>query len=133
MSGSPTDVDTDERNVASGNDNSDEPAEISVSDLLRAIRDFLSDPEAGKRFDAVIAVFKQRIELNATERKTIAEAQHKLFVKMLWVRSALSAGVLLAVTVLGWNGIISGEAVVGLFGAFAGYLWGDRQSRTSGD
>lgn len=39
-------------------------------------------------------------------------------------RYVLSAAIVLVIAALGWNKVLSGEAVIGILAALVGYLWG---------
>ena len=99
------------------------------SDLLESVRQLLADPEAGQRIDALIDLWKSRLQSRGVEQKAIAEAQRDIYYRSLWARGILSLVVLVIVGALGWRQTISGEAVVGILAAFAGYLWGEQNSR----
>jgi hypothetical protein len=59
--------------------------------------------------------------------RTACTSRRSIALKSLYIRSALSALVLLLVTMLAWNATLSGEAVTGIFGTFSGYLWAQRR------
>lgn len=92
-----------------GKDDSDMP--YGLADVVAEIRELLSDPESGKRVDAMLAVWERRIDAKAS---LVRDVHARLVARETLLRYALTAAALVVVCALGWQRIISGEALVGL-------------------
>ena len=105
---------------------SDEPREESLADVVAELRRLLRDPEFGKRIDAIIAAWQGKTSAERERAREWDVKRASIYREGMYVRAGLSVATVGLVAYLGAQRVIAAEAVVGLLGAFAGYLWGNR-------